>query len=508
MAPSCFWYANILPGGFQLLHAVYVVERFLENLVKRHCQFHIAFFEGKSSLPLTRILLNFILEHAELCIPPGAPPRLTSRYLLARAVIIRHLTFHLSEAQTNIVVNTFPSLESREFKNYLHVSPIHFVMAHDGASKKAGVPANDLGKCSKVLLRGIIWYFNSHKLNVALVNQIEFRDSKVFTMIVESFTPRAEQKLAMTSKFSSDFEDKRQLLTYIRHGPGGLEDHGAMKNLEIEKLVETCNAEDDLGESSFLIAYAISLMLKKGYCDIFLASAFVLHSVVAKYVPISQRRLPLVTFDKEFEDIIDEFLTTFSEISRPILENTKWIEAIEEEEAEHDTVDLVDGRLFRAVMQAMCEKSVSPLPAAAHNDWRILVRIVKQLSGQDLSIDGSIEPEFSKSTATKDDYEVKSETLSVLPFSSPVFDEHLKCIHVTADTSIAHRVGAMKLYRETSHWHNHRKPLNVKAPTAQIVSKWRYVSTMLYLHVSAANAKQQSSANEPVLYERNDGIRC
>jgi hypothetical protein len=36
----------LLSDGFQLLHAVYVVERFLENLVKRHCQFHIAFFEG------------------------------------------------------------------------------------------------------------------------------------------------------------------------------------------------------------------------------------------------------------------------------------------------------------------------------------------------------------------------------------------------------------------------------------------------------------------------------
>ena len=34
--------------GFQLLHAVYIVERFLENLVKRHCQFHIAFFESRS----------------------------------------------------------------------------------------------------------------------------------------------------------------------------------------------------------------------------------------------------------------------------------------------------------------------------------------------------------------------------------------------------------------------------------------------------------------------------
>lgn len=35
-----------IPDGFQLLHAIYAVERFLENLVKRHCNFHIAFFEG------------------------------------------------------------------------------------------------------------------------------------------------------------------------------------------------------------------------------------------------------------------------------------------------------------------------------------------------------------------------------------------------------------------------------------------------------------------------------
>lgn len=30
-----------------MLHAVFVVETFLENLIKRHCQFNIAFFEGK-----------------------------------------------------------------------------------------------------------------------------------------------------------------------------------------------------------------------------------------------------------------------------------------------------------------------------------------------------------------------------------------------------------------------------------------------------------------------------
>ena len=51
-----------IPAGFQLLHAVYVVERFLENLVKRHCSFHIAFFEGKYLL-----VQPFSLALADTC---------------------------------------------------------------------------------------------------------------------------------------------------------------------------------------------------------------------------------------------------------------------------------------------------------------------------------------------------------------------------------------------------------------------------------------------------------
>src|SRR5271169_6061806 len=39
--------------GFQMLHAVFVVERFLENLIKRHCRFHVAFYD----------------EHSTLCVP-------------------------------------------------------------------------------------------------------------------------------------------------------------------------------------------------------------------------------------------------------------------------------------------------------------------------------------------------------------------------------------------------------------------------------------------------------
>ena len=425
--------------------------------------------------PTSNVFLRNHLENAELCIPPGSPAKHRSRYLLARSAIKRHLTFHLPSALPGVLVNTFPSLQSEEAKEYLHVSPIHFVMAHDGANKKIETTTTDSDKCAKILLRSMIWYFNTHKLNVALINQIEFRDSKVFTMIVESFTPRAKQKLAMASKFVVETQEYRKRLAEIQ-GRDSRDDY-TIEDVDVERLVEIF-AADDLGESSFLAAYTLSLMLKEGNCDIFLASAFILHNIITKHILLSRRRLPLISFDLESEGIIDKFLGSFSDISRNILEDPKWSEAMESQEADCDIMDLVDGRLFRAVIQGMCDKSLSEgIPEAAKEDWRAFHQIVKQLSGQDLSVDGSFESEFN-TTATKDDYETKSEALSVLPFSSPVFDEHLKCIYVTADTSISYGMGAMKLYRETTHWHNHRKPLTVKAPNAQVVSKWRYVTTI------------------------------
>jgi hypothetical protein len=126
-------------------------------------------------------------------------------------------------------------------------------------------------------------------------------------------------------------------------------------------------------------------------------------------------------------------------------------------------------------MQAMCDNSLhSVVPRAAQPDWALLSGLVAELGDETLSLAGSIEPAFSKSTADKADFEGEVEELTVLPFTNSVFDKHLECIHVKTDASLAVRFGAMKIYRETTHWHNHRKPLNPKYAPAAKVSKWRY----------------------------------
>lgn len=78
-------------------------------------------------------------------------------------------------------MHVFPSLGSDEFNTFLAQSPVFFVMAHDGALPTEGTEVQEGAreKTAKVLLRGILASFNARKLNVALINQNEIRDSKV-----------------------------------------------------------------------------------------------------------------------------------------------------------------------------------------------------------------------------------------------------------------------------------------------------------------------------------------
>jgi ATP-dependent RNA helicase DDX60 len=429
-------------------------------------------------------------ENSEICMPPGTPGTHRSRYLLARSIIKRHLAVHLPDAHPNLHVNVFSSLKCAEFQEYLRLCPIHFVMAHDGSPKSitstpAGdpldtdtPPADDDEKWTKTLLRGIIRRFNVRRLNVALINRIEFRDSKVFTMIVESFIPRRQTKFPMSVKFAGAMKEAKELLEESRKTSAS-DIKATFGDQDLEEVSETFS-EEELNESYCLVVYAVSKILKQQECDVFLASAFVLHSVIIKHIPLAQRRLPLVTFDPDFEEQIDSFLAAVSEVCRNAVDDERWNELMANEEFDCDSIDLIDGRLFRAIMQAMCDDSLhGVVPRAAQSDWALLSGLVTELGEETLSLAGSIEPAFSKSTATETDFERKEEDLAVLPFTNSVFDKHLECIHVKTDESLSVRFGAMKIYRETTHWHNHRKPLNPKYAPAAKVSKWRYV---IYLH--------------------------
>jgi hypothetical protein len=158
--------------GFQLLHAVYTVERFLRQLISRKCRFHIAFFD--------------ILQ--DICAPNGTENELLPKFKLARAVVIRHLQQNLP-ADSGIRVHTFRSFRDPDFICHLRENGVYFVMCHDGALPVVEVGRDDLDKpvspnletARRRLRAMIIWFLARCGCNVSLINEVEFKDTKVRT---------------------------------------------------------------------------------------------------------------------------------------------------------------------------------------------------------------------------------------------------------------------------------------------------------------------------------------
>jgi ATP-dependent RNA helicase DDX60 len=187
------------------LHAVYAVDRFLRQLVSRKCKFHIAFFD----------------ELEDICAQIGTENGLLAKYLLARAVVIRHLQRNLP-ADLSILVQTFRSYRDPNFIRYLDENGIYFVMCHDGASPAVKVGRDNLNSYDdqpeaqnsekqnirkenmsimsdsleelvpfhdsnnqktepRLRLRTMILWFIAYGYNVSLINELEFIDTKVHT---------------------------------------------------------------------------------------------------------------------------------------------------------------------------------------------------------------------------------------------------------------------------------------------------------------------------------------
>jgi hypothetical protein len=174
------------------LHATYLAEKLLQKLQQRKCFFEVVFFA----------------ENAPLCIPRGVPRDLHARYLLAREAIIQHLVSVRVQPSRFFQALRFDSFQSDKFKAHLINSGAYLFMCHDGASSEQNKDgtASDIdssdsesdpdcsdlddsdqegsfvdkrGEISRFKFRAMIYWFVVHGYNIALMDSLEFRDTKV-----------------------------------------------------------------------------------------------------------------------------------------------------------------------------------------------------------------------------------------------------------------------------------------------------------------------------------------
>jgi len=124
------------------------------------------------------------IDNEDLCVPPHEYA-LKPLYLLARSVIVRHLKCNLPKTHPEIEIHGFSSVDDPIFGQYLESSGIYFVMCHDGAlttiesEKLHSVVGTVDPDWQKIALRKMIRHFIRSGFNVALVNGLEVRDTKV-----------------------------------------------------------------------------------------------------------------------------------------------------------------------------------------------------------------------------------------------------------------------------------------------------------------------------------------
>jgi len=412
--------------GFQLVHAVYLVESFLHSLLQRKCNFHVVFFE----------------ENKQLCLPDKVAAENLPKYMLARAAIIRHLQTHTPGTTS---IKRFDSTNSEEFNEYLATTAVYFGMMHDGSAP--------FTQHNRVLFRTMILSFISRGYNVALVNGLEWRDTKVMTMVLER--SRQQPQMSVTSTTSP--------LTQR-------EEHAAFVT-ERADVIRDLSQKSSFTERELLAVIAISRLLKehargpvqleKLHQSIAL---FLLHVALLKRLPISARRFR----ETPVAGHTTQFLSMFAIMAERTINSNPWASLLQDSTAAVDICDAIDGRLFNVVASG-----VGQLPKEVQDDLTRYQNAVKSLVDVEVSMQISPTVETQTTDEVDDTEDNDRSDTSVMPFSNPVFDKHLKSIHLAIDENVENRGSNLsaRIFREVSHWHNAKKPLAHKGPPTALSAK-------------------------------------
>ncbi|KAF7715746.1 Uncharacterized protein PECH_006191 [Penicillium ucsense] len=509
--------------GFQILHATYLVENFLQKLQKRSCVFKIA----------------FSADNDNLCVPVGTQSQRRHRFLLTREIIIRHLKENIPAGKSAPSVCEFSSYDSEEFASYLHTVGAYFFMCHDGAFselflKQCAMDSDDTNASGpedeptdeepskrdtesinyaaqalqcRLGLRKMIYGFLGHGYNVALINGLEFRDTKIFAMIIErsSSDPRSKRITGQTinlpkddsgdttTDLGSSREDNDTL--YTVHRDDNVQSQQGHSTQEIPTCTSIETSFDlwqlssvfdklramslDFTQRDYLTVAALIIMVESNLIDkseMGAARAMLLHVVLMRDCKLADRAIRTV---QEFEQ--GSFLNNFASLSHTILKSAAWQNFVSCSQARFDLHDLLDGRLFLFLASKMsthtATETLSPYIWSEFTELcsKLSVLVDFGLSNAD-PVPNAISSK-SKKTATKkskggkqsqsnkEPQEIIKSADSVLPFKNYVFDVHLRPVHLSIDDSVDESTesGPSKTFQELSHWHNSKRPLDEKS---------------------------------------------
>ncbi|KAI8404405.1 hypothetical protein FOFC_15900 [Fusarium oxysporum] len=351
------------------------------------------------------------------------------KFKLARRILIQHLT----RSTVDFKILEFDSFESQECRTYLANNAIHFILCDDGRG---------VGLEQTVRLRHLIWKVVSSGRNVAIINSISWRSSKIFMPLLSG--------------------SKGVLPDLLIDAPACETKQSAMYSQAV--LDEALGPSIEI--SNFSAREKFAAIFCRGYLgrsskedevsgtDLELVEALLLHMATLRACPLQNRNTHPERFLKHVVSSYDTgFVQLFCTTSQDLAENGYAVRG----QAEWDLFDLFDGHVFFYVLHAIRVGSEFPMPiidlAKAHS-----VMVFGQRSMNGRSLFTALKPSETSLPP------VPPHTVpSVLSFNNPVLKEILEDVWVKEVSEDVDPVAEV-VFQDLRHWHSY-KPVNTGART-------------------------------------------
>ncbi|KAK6337775.1 hypothetical protein TWF696_001255 [Orbilia brochopaga] len=455
--------------GPEVVHGVYAMEKFLADLKRRGCNFHVVFFEEHKFLTF---------NHATVAADRAW------RFVLIREAFIRHLEQSLA-ADNPVKVHWFQSTADAAFDRYLADAKPYFCMAHDAVAGMEGQREQHLLQC------GLLWKMMRGGLNVALLDRVEFRDSKVITLVAEGHG---------FFKFSRPFE-----LQYAREVEQAVAALAARFDAdEVQETLQLSSATAALISSprECAVVAALAVMSNSDYearahVEEF-GFAFLQQIALLDTLTLDERCLPSVQIGEKKARGVEEFIDLACRHLSMVIGGELQFEGLQQSfpAANSELCDIVDIRLFK---YCLADQSFGDQVSAK------VQRLVNAFETEtEISLTQPDEEHLDcRVTARPTD---KPTRVAVLPFQHKSFDAHLAAIKLdidrpdTVEVEVLHRCAP-----EKTHWHS-TAPLKSEPKTR---NKYQHRSEQLYhshmQRYAASITGRTAQSLEPELILVEDG---
>ncbi|CAG8615451.1 503_t:CDS:2 [Ambispora gerdemannii] len=396
--PKTHWLDLTDPtGGSQFLGVTYLVEKFLSNLLDRHCAFYLVFFEAH----------KFIWRE-------------NSKFLVVRQAVIEHLKANANE----VTLIEFKDWWGEVWNEFLDIRQPLFVLLDDGQQNTPAYQkssdqssSNDVKLIAKRLVcfcQAFMFSCITKDVSIALLPGLLFKDSCVFAFVFD----RIGYFLSKQECTNLEEEIRKVLPTYVPI---------PISSIDIPKEVPAIHQLKSSGnQRMFYIILSVHHILLNQWFPEGVIKAFIYHALLLDYLPLKARaQKPLTFTPPEVVSFLDEFYKCAQ-----LFMNSHWQRQAETFKLACNLGDFIDARLY-AVLVSLSEHDLT-LPSEIQENAETTLDILYQHCQSKIhsSLPGSsvVIPSPSTSRDTNGLLELR-----LFPFKFPFYEKYLDNLNLNSN---------------------------------------------------------------------------